>query len=73
MIKHITTIEDYGADCKDKFESHDWDYSRLIVNQVKMYKVNIDVEGVEDDGQNMYRNTYLTKLRSTPISSKPYQ
>ena len=30
------------------------------------------MEGLEDDGQNMYSNTYLTKLRNTPISSKPY-
>ena len=37
-----------------------------------MYMIIIDVEGVEDDGQHMYINTYLTKLRSTPISSKPY-
>lgn len=38
-----------------------------------MYKVNIDVEGVEDDGQNMYSNTYFTKLRGTPISLEPYE
>ena len=37
-----------------------------------MYEINLDVEGVEDDGQNMYSNTYLTKLRNTPISSEPY-
>ena len=45
----------------------------MTVNQVKMYKVNTVVDGVEDDGQNMYRNTYLTKLRNTPISSKPFK
>ena len=37
-----------------------------------MYGINLDVEGIEDDGQNMYSNTYLTKLRNTPISSEPY-
>ena len=37
-----------------------------------MYDINLDVEGLEDDGQNMYSNTYLTKLRNTPISSEPY-
>lgn len=37
-----------------------------------MYKININV-GVEDDGQKMYRNTYLTKPRTTPISSKIYE
>jgi len=73
VIKHITTIEDYWADCKNKFESHDHAFARLTVDQLKMYKVNIDVEGVEDDGQNMYRNTYLIKLRGTPISSDPYE
>ena len=30
------------------------------------------MEGLEDDGQNMYSNTYLTKLRDTPISFEPY-
>ncbi len=38
-----------------------------------MFKVNIDVEGVEHDGQNMYSNTYLIKLRGTPISLEPYE
>ena len=56
-----------GHNCKDEFESHDQTFARLIVDQVKLYKVNIDVDGVEDDGQNMYSMTYLTKLRNTPI------
>ena len=50
VIKHVTTIEDYWVDCKDEFESRDHVFARLTVDQVKMYKVNIDVEGVEDDG-----------------------
>ncbi len=49
IIKHITTIEDYWADSKNEFESQDRAFARLTINQVKMYKVNIDV-GVEDDG-----------------------
>ena len=47
-------------------------FSRLIVGQVKRYGVNLDVEGLEDDGQHMYKNTYVTKIRNTLISSKPY-
>ena len=73
VIKHVTTIEDYWAYCRDEFESHDLSFARLIVDQVKMYKINLDVEGIEDDGQNMYSNTYLTKLRNIPIGSYPYQ
>ena len=38
-----------------------------------MYKVNNDVEGVEDNGQNMYSNNYFTKMKGTPISSEPYK
>ena len=38
-----------------------------------MYKVCINVEGVEYDEYNMYSNTYLTKLRNIPISLEPYQ
>lgn len=73
MIKNITTIKDYWANCKDEFESRDWAFARLKIDQVKMYKINIDVEGVKDNGQNMYSNTYLIKLKSTPISLKPYE
>ena len=42
------------------------------MDQIKTYGIDLDVEGLEDDGKNMYSNTYLTKLRNTPISSKPY-
>ena len=73
VIKHITTTEDYWVDCKDEFESPDHAFIGLIVDQVRMYKINIYVEGVEDDVHNMYSNTYLTKLRGTPIRSKPYE
>lgn len=73
MIKHITTSEDYWANWKDDFESHDRAFTKLIVDQVKVYIVNIDLEGMEDDDQNMYSNTYLTKLRGTPISLEPYK
>lgn len=38
-----------------------------------MYKINIDVEGVEDDGKNIFSKTYLMKLRNTPVSSDPYE
>jgi hypothetical protein len=42
------------------------------IDQIKTYGIDLDVEGLEDDGQNMYSNTYLTKLRNTPVSSEPY-
>ena len=73
VIKHITTIEDYWVDCKDEFESRDHAFTRLTVEQVKTYDININVEGLEDDGQNMYSNTYLTMIRNTPISLEPYE
>ena len=73
VIKHITMIEDYWVDCKDEFESQDHAFSRFIVGQVKLYQIDIDVEGIEDDGHNMYRNTYFMKLRGLPINSKPYE
>ena len=41
------------------------------MEQVKIYGININVEGLEDDKYNMYNNTYLTKIRITPISSMP--
>ena len=72
VIKHVTTLEDYWADCKSELESRDRAFARFTVEQVKMYGVNLDVEGIEDDGQNMYSNTYLTNLINTPVSSEPY-
>ena len=43
------------------------------MEQIKTYDINLNVEGLEDDGQHMYSYTYLTKIRSTPISSEPYE
>lgn len=42
-----------------------------MMEQIKTYGINLNVEGFEDDGQNMY-NTYLTKLRGIIISFEPY-
>lgn len=63
----------YWADCKDEFESHHQAFPRSTVDQVKMYKLKIDVYGVKDGGHNIYVNTYLTKLRNSPISSEPFE
>ena len=72
VVKHVTTIEDYWEDCRDEFESWDCAFSKLIVEQAKIYSNNLDVKGLEDDGQHMYSNTYFSKIRNTPISLKPY-
>ena len=72
VVKHFTTIEDYWVDCKDEFEIQERDFSKLIVGKIKPYNISFNVEGLEDDGKNMYSNTYLTKLRNTLINSKPY-
>ena len=53
-------------------ESRDRAFARFTIDQVKAYGINLDVDELEDDGKNMYSNTYLTKLRNTPISSEPY-
>jgi hypothetical protein len=66
-------IDDYWADRKDNFKSHDGAFARLTVDQIKVYKVNIDVDGIEDDGQNMYSNIYLTEMRKTHISLEPFR
>ena len=50
MIKHVTTMEDYWADCKDELESQDHAFARFIVDQVRTYGINLNVEGLEDDG-----------------------
>lgn len=42
------------------------------MEQVKTYGIDLNVQGLEDDCQNMYSNTYLNKLRGIPISSEPY-
>ena len=72
MSKHVTTMEDYWADCKEELESRDRAFARFTIDKIKTYGINLDVEGIEDDGQNMYSNTYLTKLNNIPISSEPY-
>lgn len=73
LIKHINMVKDYQVDCKYEFESQDHAFSRFIVGQVNFYQIDIDVEGIQEEGKNMYSNTYLTKLRGLPINSKPYE
>ena len=58
VIKHVTTMEDYWADCKDELESWDRASARLTVDQIKTYGIDLDMEGLEDDGKNMYSNTF---------------
>ena len=70
-VKHITTVEDYWVDCRDEFDSRDCAFDRLIVGQVKTYGIDPNVEGLEDDGQPMYSNTYLNQRRNTTISFEP--
>ena len=53
-------------------ESQDWAFAKFTVDQVNTYGIDLNVEGLEDDGKNMYSNTYLTKLRNTIINSEPY-
>lgn len=72
VIKHVTTMEDYWADCKDELESWDRAFAKFTVDQIRTYGIDFDIEGLEDDRQNMYSNTYLTKLRNTPVSSESY-
>ena len=72
VIKHVTTIEDYWAECKDELEGQDRAFVRLMVEQVTTYGIDLNVEGLEDDGQNVCSNTYLTKIRNTPISLELY-
>lgn len=73
VIKCINTMENYWANYKDEFGSQDHALARLIVEEIKTYKIKLDVEGLEDDGKHMYSNSYLNKLRGTPISSEPYE
>ena len=42
------------------------------MEQIKTYNINFNVEGLDENGQNMYSNTYLTKLRNNPISLELY-
>ena len=49
-VRHITTVEDYWADCRNEFESRDRAHTRLTVGQVKTYGIDLNVEGLEDDG-----------------------
>ncbi len=46
VIKHITTVEDYWADYKDEFDSQDHAFTKLTVEQIKTYNINIYVEGL---------------------------
>lgn len=39
----------------------------MTVEKLKLYGVNIDVEGIKDNGEFMQSSTYLNKMKGTPI------
>ena len=49
-MRHITIVEDYWANYRDEFKSCDHAHARLTIGQVKTYGIDLDVEGLEDDG-----------------------
>ena len=46
-------------DCRDELKSRDRAFARLTVEQIKAYGIEFDVEGLEDDGQNMYIEIHI--------------
>ena len=62
IVKHVVTMEDYQANYQDEFESCDKYFSRLTVDHIISFRVDINVEDIEDDGQDMFSSTYLTKI-----------
>ena len=69
--KHVSALEDYWANCVDEVECREGFFYRMIVDQVKLYGVNINMGGVVDDGQFMQSSTYLNEVKNTPIDSTP--
>ena len=39
---------------------------------MKTYGIDLNVQKLDDYGKNRYSNTYLNKIRNTPIISEPY-
>ena len=70
-VKHVVTMEDCWADYQDEINSCVQSFARLTIEQINTFRVNINVEDIEDDEKIMFNTTNLTKIQPTPINSKP--
>ena len=50
IMKHVVTMEDYWANYQDEFKSCDRIFARVTMDQIRFFKVDINVEDIEDDG-----------------------
>lgn len=71
--KHVPDIEDYWADYYTKVQTREKLWSRIFVEKIKLYKVNINMENIEDDGSNFRSSTYEKEIKDTPIVFNPLE
>jgi hypothetical protein len=68
--RHVLDIEDYWSECLNEYQTREKLWSRLTLDEIKMYNNNIDVSDLADDGLYMHPSAY-DQIKVLPISSSP--
>ena len=61
-------MEYYWADCLDEFEVRKRLWSRLTINQINVFKININANGIkEDEAEDVIDPFYIEQVEYIPI------
>lgn len=66
--RHVPDIEDYWTRCYEEYRTRKRYWSRLTINEIKLYNDIVDVSNLTDDGSYMHPSTY-EKVKKTRILS----
>lgn len=66
--RHVPNIEDYWAGCYNEYQTRERYWSRLTINEIKLYNDIVDVYDLADDGSYMHPSSY-EQVKKTPIVS----
>ena len=70
-FRHIPMLMDHWDECVDELVTRERFYSRMTIQKIKLYGVNINMNQLEDDKKNMQSSTYLKGINTFPIDSTP--
>lgn len=67
-LTHVPHLEDYWTNCPDEFEVRKRLWSRLTINQINMFKVDLHTHKInEDEAEEMIDPFYVEQIECIPI------
>ncbi len=68
--RHVLDIANFWPRCLNEYQTQERFWSRLTIDEIKLYKKKFDVSDLADDGAYMHPTSY-DNIKNTPIISTP--